>query len=260
MTLDGAGLELTGTREAAARRHARDASRSARRTCDRRRRRRRTRSTAASTTSNTAAAIRWSTSSPPGGTRLHVRSAASASRWATSVRVHVAAERVLVYPARVSAMTAAARSPPRAPFDRALLLVVPAALVHAAALHLSVPLRPACCRSSRRRAARSRTTASSSPTDNLWPTIGTTLQARAAGDAHQRRPRAADRLPDARASRATSACVTTILVVPITLGTVLIAEGMLTYFGPKGWLVAVAAARCTCTTARSASRTTTGAC
>ncbi len=30
--------------------------------------------------------------------------------------------------------------------------------------------------------------------------------------------------------------MTTILVVPITLGTVLIAEGMLTYFGPKGWL------------------------
>ena len=30
--------------------------------------------------------------------------------------------------------------------------------------------------------------------------------------------------------------ITTILVVPITLGTVLIAEGMLTYFGPKGWL------------------------
>jgi putative spermidine/putrescine transport system permease protein len=30
--------------------------------------------------------------------------------------------------------------------------------------------------------------------------------------------------------------VTTILVIPMTLGTVLIAEGMLTYFGPKGWL------------------------
>lgn len=30
--------------------------------------------------------------------------------------------------------------------------------------------------------------------------------------------------------------VTTILVVPITLGTVLIAEGMLAYLGPKGWL------------------------
>ncbi|MGH8714640.1 MAG: ABC transporter permease, partial [Casimicrobiaceae bacterium] len=30
--------------------------------------------------------------------------------------------------------------------------------------------------------------------------------------------------------------ITTALVVPITLGTVLIAEGMLIYFGPKGWL------------------------
>ncbi|MDR0823437.1 MAG: sugar ABC transporter permease [Endomicrobium sp.] len=31
--------------------------------------------------------------------------------------------------------------------------------------------------------------------------------------------------------------VTTILVVPITLGAVLLAEGMLTYFGPKGWFI-----------------------
>jgi putative spermidine/putrescine transport system permease protein len=30
--------------------------------------------------------------------------------------------------------------------------------------------------------------------------------------------------------------ITTILVVPVTLGTVLIAEGMLAYLGPKGWL------------------------
>ncbi len=30
--------------------------------------------------------------------------------------------------------------------------------------------------------------------------------------------------------------ITTALVVPITLGTVLVAEGMLTYFGPRGWL------------------------
>jgi putative spermidine/putrescine transport system permease protein len=30
--------------------------------------------------------------------------------------------------------------------------------------------------------------------------------------------------------------LTTILVVPITLGTVLVAQGMLTYFGPQGWL------------------------
>jgi putative spermidine/putrescine transport system permease protein len=31
--------------------------------------------------------------------------------------------------------------------------------------------------------------------------------------------------------------VTTILVIPICLGAVLLAEGMLTYFGPKGWFV-----------------------
>lgn len=31
--------------------------------------------------------------------------------------------------------------------------------------------------------------------------------------------------------------VTLLLVVPVTLGTVLIAEGMLTYLGPQGWLV-----------------------
>jgi putative spermidine/putrescine transport system permease protein len=30
--------------------------------------------------------------------------------------------------------------------------------------------------------------------------------------------------------------ITTALVVPITLGTVLVADGMLTYFGPRGWL------------------------
>jgi len=31
--------------------------------------------------------------------------------------------------------------------------------------------------------------------------------------------------------------VTTILVLPITLGTVLVAEGMLNYFGPQGWFI-----------------------
>src|SRR6202045_375610 len=30
--------------------------------------------------------------------------------------------------------------------------------------------------------------------------------------------------------------LTTILVLPITLGTVLIAEGLLTYLGPQGWV------------------------
>lgn len=33
--------------------------------------------------------------------------------------------------------------------------------------------------------------------------------------------------------------LTTILVVPITLGTVLVAEGMLNYFGPQGWFIRV---------------------
>src|SRR5207237_9662504 len=39
-----------------------------------------------------------------------------------------------------------------------------------------------------------------------------------------------------RAKRRYQRWITTVLVVPITLGTVLIAEGMLTYFGPRGWL------------------------
>ena len=30
--------------------------------------------------------------------------------------------------------------------------------------------------------------------------------------------------------------LTTILVLPITLGTVLVAEGLLNYLGPQGWL------------------------
>ena len=53
--------------------------------------------------------------------------------------------------------------------------------------------------------------------------------------------------------------MTTILVVPITLGTVLIAEGMLTYFGPKGWLAQFLQFSIS-TTDRSGSRTTTPAC
>jgi putative spermidine/putrescine transport system permease protein len=72
-------------------------------------------------------------------------------------------------------------------------------------------------------------------TDNLWPTIWTTLRLAlpvtiinvfvALPIAYKMRTKS----PYQRA-------VTTVLVVPITLGTVLIAEGMLTYFGPKGWL------------------------
>ncbi|HVO90707.1 MAG TPA: sugar ABC transporter permease [Casimicrobiaceae bacterium] len=73
-------------------------------------------------------------------------------------------------------------------------------------------------------------------TDNLWPTIWTTL--RLAIPATLINVGLA--LPIAfkmRVKTRYQRLVTTILVVPITLGTVLIAEGMLTYFGPRGWLV-----------------------
>jgi putative spermidine/putrescine transport system permease protein len=69
----------------------------------------------------------------------------------------------------------------------------------------------------------------------LWPTIWTTL--RLALPATLLNVFVA--LPIAYKMRTKSGYqrfVTTMLVVPITLGTVLIAEGMLTYFGPKGWL------------------------
>ena len=72
-------------------------------------------------------------------------------------------------------------------------------------------------------------------TDNLYPTIWTTL--RLALPATLINVGLA--LPIAfkmRVKTRYQRFVTTILVVPITLGTVLIAEGMLIYFGPKGWL------------------------
>jgi putative spermidine/putrescine transport system permease protein len=72
-------------------------------------------------------------------------------------------------------------------------------------------------------------------TDNEWPTIWTTL--RLAVPATLINVGLA--LPIAYKMRVKTRYqrwLTTVLVVPITLGTVLIAEGMLTYFGPKGWL------------------------
>lgn len=72
-------------------------------------------------------------------------------------------------------------------------------------------------------------------TANLWPTIGTTL--RLAVPATIINVFVA--VPIAYRMRVRSRwqrIVTALLVVPITLGTVLIAEGMLTYFGPRGWL------------------------
>jgi len=71
--------------------------------------------------------------------------------------------------------------------------------------------------------------------DYLWPTIWTTLKLALPATIVN----VGVALPIAYKMRIKSRYqrwITTILVVPITLGTVLIAEGMLTYFGPKGWL------------------------
>jgi putative spermidine/putrescine transport system permease protein len=69
----------------------------------------------------------------------------------------------------------------------------------------------------------------------LWPTIGTTLELALPATLLN----VALALPVAYVLRKKTryqTLVTTVLVVPMTLGTVLIAEGLLTYLGPKGWL------------------------
>src|SRR5438105_8018890 len=71
--------------------------------------------------------------------------------------------------------------------------------------------------------------------DRLWPTIGITLKLAVPATLVN----GGLALPIAYRMRFPSRSqkwLTTVLVVPITLGTVLIAEGMLTYFGPRGWL------------------------
>jgi len=71
--------------------------------------------------------------------------------------------------------------------------------------------------------------------DRLWPTIGITLKLAIPATLIN----VGFALPIAYRMRTPSRSqkwLTTILVVPMTLGTVLIAEGMLTYFGPRGWL------------------------
>ncbi len=130
----------------------------------------------------------------------------------------------------------AAAAPPlaRAQFDRALWLVVPAAAFMLLlfvypflyGLLLSFEPKDAFTFENYRKFAGD---------DRLWPTIWTTL--RLALPATMINVFIA--LPIAFKMRTRSPyqrATTTILVVPITLGTVLIAEGMLTYFGPRGWL------------------------
>jgi putative spermidine/putrescine transport system permease protein len=131
-------------------------------------------------------------------------------------------------------MTAAAPRLARASFDRTLLLVIPGAafmvllfvypFLYGLALSFNPPKGDAL-----------ENYRHFFTTDNLWPTIWTTLRLALPVTIIN----VFIALPIAFKMRVKSPyqrAITTVLVVPITLGTVLIAEGMLTYFGPKGWL------------------------
>jgi putative spermidine/putrescine transport system permease protein len=123
---------------------------------------------------------------------------------------------------------------PRAPFDRTLLLIVPAAafmillFVYPFLYGLMLSFEP-------KEGGALANYRVFFTTDNLWPTIWTTLRLALPATLIN----VGVGLPIAYKMRVRSRnqrLVTTLLVVPITLGTVLIAEGMLTYFGPRGWL------------------------
>ncbi|MDB5893194.1 MAG: transporter permease [Rhodoferax sp.] len=119
-------------------------------------------------------------------------------------------------------------------FDRSLLLLVPATLfmvvlfVYPFIYGLQLSFRP----------AEGNWLANYSKfftTDNLWSTIGTTLKLAVPATLIN----IGVALPIAYQMRLKSRYqkwVTTLLVIPLTLGTVLIAQGMLGYFGPRGWL------------------------
>jgi len=122
----------------------------------------------------------------------------------------------------------------RAPFDRTLLLVVPAAafmlilFVYPFLYGLWLSFNP-------KEGGALANYHHFFTTDNLWPTIWITLKLALPATIVN----VALALPIAfrmRIKTRYQRWITTILVVPITLGTVLIAEGMLLYFGPKGWL------------------------
>jgi putative spermidine/putrescine transport system permease protein len=131
-------------------------------------------------------------------------------------------------------MTTATQAAARAPFDRALLLVVPAAafmlllFIYPFIYGLLLSFNP-------KTGGLLANYRFFFTTDNEWPTIWTTLKLALPATLIN----VGLALPIAYKMRIKSRYqrwVTTILVVPITLGTVLIAEGMLIYFGPKGWL------------------------
>ena len=131
-------------------------------------------------------------------------------------------------------MTTAIGQSPRAWVDRTLLLVVPAAafmlllFVYPFLYGLVLSFNP-------KEGGWLANYRFFFTTDNEWPTIWTTLKLALPATLIN----VGLALPIAYKMRVKTRYqrwVTTILVVPITLGTVLIAEGMLTYFGPKGWL------------------------
>jgi putative spermidine/putrescine transport system permease protein len=122
----------------------------------------------------------------------------------------------------------------RAPFDRALLLVVPATVfmlllfVYPFIYGLLLSFEP-------KEGGPFENYRHFFQTDFLYMTIWTTLKLALPATIIN----VFVALPIAYKMRVKSRYqrwVTTVLVVPITLGTVLIAEGMLSYFGPKGWL------------------------
>jgi putative spermidine/putrescine transport system permease protein len=131
-------------------------------------------------------------------------------------------------------MTTAAGASPHLPFDRSLLLVMPAAafmlllFVYPFLYGLFLSFDP-------KEGGWLANYKFFFTTDNEWPTIWTTLKLALPATLIN----VGFALPFASKMRVKTRYqrwVTTILVVPMTLGTVLIAEGMLTYFGPKGWL------------------------
>jgi putative spermidine/putrescine transport system permease protein len=127
------------------------------------------------------------------------------------------------------------RGGPGSSFDRSLLLLVPATLfmlvlfVYPFLYGLQLSFRPMEGGGWLANYTKFFTT------DNLWSTIGVTLKLAVPATVIN----IGVALPIAYQMRLKSRYqkwVTTLLVIPLTLGTVLIAQGMLGYFGPRGWL------------------------
>ena len=93
----------------------------------------------------------------------------------------------------------------------------------------------------------------------LYNTIATTLWLAVPDDADQCRRWRCRSPSGCGAMRVPARCLTTILVLPITLGTVLVAEGLLNYLGPQGWVNRAADRDRPGRRRRSGSPTTTGA-